>query len=120
MKKDLINITEEEVLTICELYNEPFLSFSVDHGNWTCIGLAVGINTTSTMNKDRYDSYFSIFYDGKIQLSRNDGNWGGHNYEDINPLKATDYLRSRGYEFKYEIPKKLERKLKLKKIEDET
>lgn len=118
MKKDLINITEEEVRTICELYNEPFLSFMVNSGSWTCIGLAVCISTTSTSNKDRYDSHISIFYDGRITLSRNDGNWGGQNYEDINSLKTVDYLRSRGYEFEYEVPKKLERKLKLKQLED--
>lgn len=118
MKNDLVDITEEEVRTICELYNEPFLSFMINSGSWTCINLAIVINTTSTLNKDRCDSHFSIFYDGRIQLSRNDGNWGGHKYEDINPLKAIDYLRLRGYEFKYDIPKKLERKFKLKKIED--
>ena len=119
MEKNLVDITEEEVRTICELYNEPFLSFSVDSGSWTCINLAIGIVTTSTSNKDTYDSCFSIFYDGKIQLSRNNGRWDGHKYVDINTLKATDYLRSRGYEFKYEIPKKLERKLKLKQLENE-
>jgi len=111
MKKNLIDITEEEVRTICELYNETFLSFSVDSGSWTCIGVTVCIDTISS-----YESEISIYYDGRITLSRNNGDWGGNEYENINPLKAVDYLRLRGYEFKYEIPIKLERKIKLKQI----
>ena len=119
MNKNLIDITEEEARTICELYNEPFLSFMTDSGSWTCLGLAISIQTTTTMNKDRYDSHIEIYYDGRIRLSRNDGGWGGMKNEDINPLIVIDYLRSKGYEFKYEIPKKLERKMKLKEIENE-
>jgi hypothetical protein len=60
-----------------------------------------------------------ITNDGRIKLTKNNGNWGGCRDIDINPLIVIDYLRSRGYEFRYEIPVKLERKLKLKKINDE-
>lgn len=119
MKKDLANITKEEVLTICEIYNEPFLDFMA--GRWT-YGLAVQINTTSTSNGHRFDSYITIFYDGKIELSRNGGGWSGRangmRNEDINPLIAIDYLRSLGYEFKYDLPIKLERKIKLNNINE--
>ena len=117
MKKDLRDITEEEVRTICEIYGEPYLSFLA--GKWKDLGLAVSIDTTSTMNGSTDDSHIAIYYDGKITLSRNNGNWGGMRNIDINPLITIDYLRSRGYEFKYEIPIKLERKLKLKNINDE-
>lgn len=116
MKKDLKDITEEEVRIICEIYGEPFLSFLA--GKWT-FGLAVSISTTSTLNNSNDDSSIAIYYNGKITLTRNNGNWGGMREIDINPLITIDYLRSRGYEFKYEIPIKLERKLKLKNINDE-
>lgn len=113
MKKDLKDITEEEARIICEIYNEPFLEFRA--GLWTW-GLAAVIETTSTTKGDYNDSNISIRYDGRITLTRNNGNWGGMRNEDINALIAIDYLRSLGYEFKYEIPKKLERKIKLNKI----
>jgi len=111
--KDLKDITEEEVKIICEIYGEPYLSYMA--GSWTH-GLAVQIETTSTINNSNYDSYIAIDYNGTISLSRNDGNWGGMNYEKICPLIAIDYLRSIGYEFKYEIPIKLERKFKLNEL----
>jgi hypothetical protein len=117
MSKDLANITEEEIKTICSFYNEPYISFMA--GKWPSIGLAIKINTTSTLNNQPDDSYITIYYDVKVQLSRNNGNWGGHRYEDINPLITIDYLRLKGYEFKYDKPeifKKLERKQKIDEI----
>ena len=117
MKKDLKDITEEEVRTICEIYGEPYLSYMTN--KWQDLGLAVVIDTTSTMNGSNDDSHFSIYYDGKITLTRNNGNWGGCREITINPLIVIDYLRSRGYEFKYDMPVKLERQLKLKNINDE-
>lgn len=60
-----------------------------------------------------YDSNISIFLDGRVKLTRNNGGWNGVKEEDISPLLVIDYLRSRGYEFKYEIPKKLDRRIKL-------
>jgi len=118
MKKDLMYITEEEVKTICEFYGEPFLSFMSNiHGKWTTIGLAASINTTSTCNGSNDDSYIQIFYDGRVILSRNNGRYGGMRDEVISPLITIDYLRSKGYEFKYEIPKKLERKMKLDELD---
>lgn len=113
--KDLKDITEKEVRTICDFYNEPFLSFMA--GKWT-YGLAVQINTTTTSNGDRDDSYITIHYDGKMSLSRNNGGWNGCRDIDINPLITIDYLRSLGYEFKYEIPKKVDRRIKLENLND--
>jgi len=112
--KDLKDITEDEVKTICEIYDEPYISYIA--GVWKNLDLAVQINTTSTINRDSDDSYIVIYYDGRIKLSRNNGNYGGHRYIDINSLIGIDYLRSLGYEFKYEIPLKLERKIKLYKL----
>ena len=109
-------ITEEEVKTICEFYNEPFLSYMA--GKWAFIGLAVSITTTSTLDGNNDDSSIAIYYDGKVLLNRNNGNYGGFRTENISPLITIDYLRSRGYEFKYDIPKKLERKLKLDKLDE--
>ena len=87
----------------------PFLSFMSNiHGKWITIGLAASINTTSTCNGSNDDSYIQIFYDGRVILSRNNGRYGGMRDEVISPLITIDYLRSKGYEFKYEIPKKLE------------
>ena len=118
MKKDLMYITEKEVKTICDFYGEPFLSFMSNiHGKWTTIGLAASINTTSTCNGSNDDSYIQIFYDGRVILSRNNGRYGGMRDEVISPLITIDYLRSKGYEFKYEIPKKLERKMKLDELD---
>jgi len=111
--KDLKDITIDEVEIICELCGEPFISYM--SGLWHH-GLAVQINTTSTMHNNINDSYITIEYDGTIILNRNNGNWGGMREEKICSLMITDYLRSVGYEFKYEIPKKLERKLKLNEI----
>jgi len=111
--KDLKNITQEEVETICELLEEPYINHMAGLWNY---GLAVQIITTSTANNNRDDSYVTIFYDGKINLHRNNGNWGGMRDESICSLIITDYLRSEGYEFKYEIPKKLERKFKLNEL----
>ena len=111
--KDLKDITQEEVETICELYGEPYISYMA--GIWKH-GLAVQINTTSTAYNSIYDSYITIDYDGTVYLTRNTGNWGGMRNENICSLIVTDYLRSLGYEFKYSIPKKLERKFKLNEL----
>lgn len=123
VKKDLVNITEEEVKTICSFYNEPYLKYSTNcDGKWEFLGLAININTTSTLNNSRDDSHISIYYDGRVRLSRNNGGWGGMRDEHINPLITIDYLRLRGYEFVYEKPeifKKLERKNKLNNIKDD-
>lgn len=118
MKKDLMYLTEDEARIICEIFSEPFLSFMTakDVISWKNLNLAITIDTTSTINGDSDDSHISIFYDGRIMLSRNNGNWD--RYEDINPLLAIDYLRSIGYKFEYKLPEKLERKLKIKKIEE--
>ena len=113
MKKDLKDITEEEVRMICDFYNEPLISFNA--GLWN-FGLAISIQTTCTTQGDYNDSYISIYYDGRITLNRNNGGWGGMRSEDINTLITIDYLRNLGYEFKYEIPKKLERKIKLNNL----
>jgi len=111
--KDLKNITKEEVEIICEMYGEPFIDYLAGEWNY---GLAVQINTTSTAYNNVNDSYITIYYNGIINLHRNNGNWGGMITESISPLIAIDYLRSQGYEFKYEIPKQLERKFKLNEL----
>ena len=121
MKKDLINITEEEVLIICEILGEPYIGFITNsHGSWTSLGLAVSIETTTTLSShpkhSNDDSHILIYYNGKIRLSRNNGGWGGMRDEEVNALPIIDFLRGRGYEFKYELPEKLERKLKLQNI----
>jgi len=115
MKKDLKDITEEEVRTICEIYNEPFIEFCA--GIWTW-GLAVQIDTTSTLFGSYYDSHIAIYYDGRVTLSRNNGGWNGMRDENINPLIVIDYLRSLGYEFKYEMPIRIARKLKIKALSE--
>ena len=119
MKKDLVNITEEEVRMICEFYGEPFISYMTNsHCRWTDIGMAVCITTTLSTDHSPsmrgFDSTIAIFYDGRINLNRHSG-WS-HISEDINPLITIDYLRKRGYEFKYELPKKINRKIKLQQI----
>jgi len=119
--KDLKYITEEEVRNICEFYNEPFISYMVnDNDRWKSLGLAISIETTTTINKSNYDSHIAIFYDGRVTLSRNTGGWGGLTREDISPLITIDYLRGLEYEFKYEIPKKLDRKIKLSKLNEKS
>lgn len=115
MKKDLKDITEDEVRMICEIYGEPFIDYNA--GIWTW-GLAVSISTTSTTLNNYYDSHIAIYYDGRITLSRNNGGWNGMRDENINPLIVIDYLRSLGYEFKYEIPTKIARKLKIKALNE--
>ena len=100
--KKLFNITEEEVKHICKLVGEPYINFMTNNDcKWDNIGLEIQINTTSTINNSIYDSYITIFKNGMIKLWRNNGNWGGVMHEDINGLIITDYLRERGYEFKY-------------------
>lgn len=100
--KKLSEVTEEQVKRICELVGEPFLSFMInDNGKWDGTGLEIQINTTSTLNGHRDDSYICIQKNGNVQLWRNNGGWGGSRYEDICALKVTDYLRSEGYEFVY-------------------
>lgn len=117
--KDLKNITEEEVRIICELYNEPFIDFHIYNKSSSYLPI-ISISTTSTSQGHEgpcavsiYDSNISIFLDGRVKLTRNNGGWNGVKEEDISPLLVIDYLRSRGYEFKYEIPKKLDRRIKL-------
>lgn len=113
--KDLKNITEDEVKTICKIYDEPYINHLA--GIWKDLDLAIQINTTSTIHKNSQDdSYIAIYYDGRIKLTRNNGNYGGMRTIDINPLITIDYLRNQGYEFKYEIPKQLKRKFKLNNI----
>jgi hypothetical protein len=100
--KNLSDITEDEVKHICELVGEPYLSYMTNNdGKWDKLGLEIQINTTSTMNQSINDSYITIRKNGMVQLWRNNGDWGGHRYDDINGLIVTDYLRERGYEFKY-------------------
>jgi hypothetical protein len=100
--KELNKITEEQARHICELVGEPFLSLMTNSdGKWNHSGLEIQINTTSTMNGHRDDSYIWIRKDGNVQLWRNNGGWGGSRYEDICSLKVTDYLRKEGYEFVY-------------------
>lgn len=120
--KDLKNITEEEVRIICELYNEPFIDFHIYNKSFSYLPI-ISISTTSTFQGTEgpcapsiYDSTISIFLDGRVKLTRNNGGWNGIKEEDISPLLVIDYLRSRGYEFKYEIPKKLDRRIKLSRF----
>lgn len=114
--KDLKDITQEEVETICELCGEPYLSYMAGCWKNTGINLAIQINTTSTAYRNNDDSYITIDYDGAVNLSRNNGDWGGMRNEKICSLMITDYLRSVGYGFNYEIPKQLERKFKLNEL----
>lgn len=96
--KELKNITEEEVKEICRLVGEPYISFMTNtHGKWT--DLAVQIETTSTLHGSKHDSCIWIRNNGTIQLWRNNGDWGGHGYEEINSLPVIDYLRKQGYVF---------------------
>lgn len=126
MKKDLTNITPEEAKTICEFYDEPFLYYMTNSdGKWNGLGIAISINTTSTLNGNRYDSDITIYYNGKVRLRRNDGGWNGMREEDINPMITIEYLKLKGYEFKFDIPEKfkplfqkLERKYKLDQINE--
>lgn len=112
MKKSLKEITEEECKIICEMYGEPYIKFYINDSDY--FGLYVVISTTTTLNhKSRYDSSINIFINGNVTLYRNDGGWNGSRNEDICAIMATDFLRNRGYEFKYELPKKVERKIKL-------
>jgi hypothetical protein len=100
--KNLSHVTEEQVRKICELTGEPFISFMTnERGQWDSTGLEIQINTTSTMNGHRDDSYIWIRKNGEVQLWRNNGGWGGSRYESINGLAVTDYLRNQGYEFNY-------------------
>jgi len=100
--KELSNITEEEVKEICRLAGEPYLDFMTNsHGKWTGLGLEIQISTTSTLNDDRDDSTITIHKNGMVRLWRNNGDWGGSRYEEINGLPITDYLRKQGYEFDY-------------------
>jgi hypothetical protein len=98
--KNLQDISEPEAKEICRLAGEPFLDFMTNkHGKWTSMGLEVSINTTSTLYGDPDDSQISIYKNGKIILHRNNGDWGGSRYEEINTLPIIDYLRERGYNF---------------------
>jgi hypothetical protein len=100
--KELKNITEAEVKEICRLAKEPYISYMTNNdGKWSCLdGLEIQIITTTTMNHaSKDDSYLSIYKNGKVSLWRNNGDWNGHRYEEINALPITDYLRERGYKF---------------------
>jgi hypothetical protein len=98
--KKLSDITEEEAREIYKLAGEPFIDFMTNnHGEWTSIGLEIQINTTSTMNGHKDDSYIWIRKNGQVLLNRNNGDWGGSRYEEINQLPIIDYLRERGYKF---------------------
>jgi len=128
MKKDLANITEEEIKMICKFYNEPFLSYMTakEAKSWRSRDLAISITTTCTINGGDNDSQIYIYYSGNVKLSRNNGNWGGMRDIDVNPLITIDYLRLKGYKFEYEIPeelqaefKRLERKNKLNKLNND-
>lgn len=99
--KDLSNITEYQVKRICELAGEPYESFLA--GRWEnkySEGLKVQILTTCTLSGNADDSFLRIYSDGKVTLTRNNGDWGGLRDISINALPITDYLRSQGYEFK--------------------
>ena len=121
--KKLINITEEEVRTICEFYDEIFLSYRANDLDELGPDLVVSIETVSSKNHTRYDSHIFIYKDGKVRLVRNRNGWNvlkrTHD-EDINPLITTDYLRKKGYDFKYEIPKNLSTKIKLIEINNKS
>lgn len=100
--KTLNQITEEQARKICELVGEPFIGFMTNNdGKWNSTGLEIQINTTSTMEGHRDDSYIWIRKNGEVQLWRNNGDWGGSRYESINGLIVTDYLRNEGYKFVY-------------------
>ena len=113
MKKDLKNITEEEVKIICDFYNEPYISYITGKWHPEYFNLAIQINTESILKNNKNDSYISIYYDGKVELSKNNGKWNGSRYEKISPLITIDFLRSKGYVFEYDIPVKIKRKIKL-------
>ena len=98
---ELHKITEEEVKHICKLAGEPYIDFMVnDDGKWDNTGLEIQISTTTTLNKQSLDdTVIWIKKDGTISLWRNNGNWGGSRYAEINALPIIDYLRERGYAF---------------------
>lgn len=69
--KELRELTEEQARHICEISNEPFLSFLTNnHGKWNTLGIEVNIYTTSTAEGSRDDSNISIYKNGKIVLWR--------------------------------------------------
>ena len=100
--KDLKYITEDEVKHICELVDEPYISYMTNHdGKWDNLNLELQICTTSTMNNNsKYDSYITIYKNGIVELSRNDGSYGGFKNYSINAYKITKYLIKQGYVFK--------------------
>ena len=100
--KKLHDITPEEAKHIAFLLKEPFLNYMTNNdGKWEFNGLAIQISTTSTINGDVDDSVIWIKYDGTISLWRNNGNWNGSRFIEINTVPIIDYLRSNGYDFKY-------------------
>lgn len=100
-QKELYHLTKTEAEHICKLSDEPFLDYITnDDGKWNYSGLEIQIHTTSTLSGDINDSCIWIYKNGKIMLYRNDGNYGGSRYEEINALLITDYLRKQGYVFK--------------------
>lgn len=100
--KKLSQVTEKQVREICDLVGEPFIDFMTNEdGRWDSLGLEIQINTTSTLKGHRDDSFIWIRKNGEVQLWRNNGDWGGSRYDNINGLAVTDYLRNQGYEFSY-------------------
>jgi hypothetical protein len=99
--KELKNITEAEVKEICRLAGEPYINYMTNNdGKWDCFdGLEISINTTSTMNGNKDNSYIRIYKNGMVTLWRNNGDWCDGRNEKINGLPITDYLRERGYKF---------------------
>ena len=108
MKKELHQITEEQVKHICKLVGEPYIYFMTNSdGKWNELGLEIQITTTSTLRGHRDDSSISIYKNGKVTLWRNNGDWNGHRYVDVNALPVTDYLREQGYVFDDETTQKV-------------
>jgi hypothetical protein len=91
--KKLSELTNAEAREICRLANESFISFLTNSsGIWDGLGLEIQIHIPN-------DRVIWIYKDGKVSLHRNNGDWGGSRYEEINGLKITDYLKERGYKF---------------------
>lgn len=100
--KQLRQIKEEEILTICEYFHQPLLKFKVnENGEWDELGLEVQIQTTSTESGDKYNTYIRLYDNGTITVHYNESDWGNWHFLPINTLPVLDYLKKKRYEFNF-------------------